>query len=59
MTRKDLEEWQKYIVGKPCQDHPDRIVKMGKFGLWCGAKDELGTWCHGGSVNLKLLTPTR
>lgn len=47
-TQKELDAWAKYEIGKPCLKHPDRIMKKGKYGPWCGGKDELGNWCDGG-----------
>jgi len=44
----EMEAWQKYLIGKQCPRHPDKIVKDGYWGLWCGAKTELGTWCDCG-----------
>ncbi len=47
MTTQELQAWQKYLVGKKCQFHPDRKLKMGKWGLWCGSRAEDGSWCIG------------
>ena len=45
MNESELNQWTKHIIGKPCPYHPNRVVKDGKWGIWCGGKDELGRWC--------------
>lgn len=47
LTPQILKAWAKYEIGKPCRKHPEYIVKNGKYGNWCGAKDDLGRWCNG------------
>lgn len=34
------------MIGKRCIIH-NRIIKDGRYGLWCGGKDEEGRWCEG------------
>ena len=48
MTRGELDAWQKYLLGKSCPNHPNSIIKKGKYGLWCGNKNDYGSWCDGG-----------
>lgn len=48
LTREELEAWDKHILGKPCPRHPERLLKRGKFGTWCGQRMSDGTWCSGG-----------
>lgn len=49
LTRKELDAWTDYQIGKPCPIHGS-VIKSGKlYGNWCGNKDEWGTWCNGGS----------
>lgn len=47
ISRQELEAWEKYIIGKPCAKHPNRLIRQGNYGLFCGAKTPLGTWCSG------------
>ncbi len=46
--RSELEEWEKYILHKPCPIHPNKLIKSGRWGNWCGEKDNLGRYCDGG-----------
>ena len=55
LTRQDIDNWVKYLTNKPCPIHPNKTIKNGKWGLWCGEKDEFGRWCDGGSINLDLI----
>lgn len=59
MLRSELEKWQEHLVGKACPIHTGRLIRNGKFGLWCGAKDDFGRWCDGGSVSQEFLTNLR
>ena len=59
MTTQELDAWQEYLVGKPCPKHPHTIIKNGKFGLWCGNKTELRTWCDGGFPTKEFLESLR
>lgn len=49
MNRELLEQYSNYLIGKPCPVH-NRTLKEGRYGLYCGAKDEFGTWCNGGNL---------
>ncbi len=46
-TRKEIDAWDEYLLGKDCPVHPNAKIKQGKYGLWCGIKTENG-WCNGG-----------
>lgn len=46
--RSELEAWWKYSVNKPCPLHPKKLIKSGRWGNWCGDKNEIGTYCNGG-----------
>lgn len=51
--RSELEAWWEYSVNKPCPKHPNKLIKKGKWGNYCGEKDELGRWCGGESFPTK------
>lgn len=59
MTEKELEQWCNHLIGKACPKHPNRIIKEGRYGLWCGAKDEMDRWCDGGSPTKEFLASIR
>jgi hypothetical protein len=59
MNRKDLTAWSDYLVGKQCPLHPHRIIKEGKWGLYCGEKDKFGVWCNGGWPNQEFINNLR
>lgn len=59
MTRKELEAWTDYLVGKPCPKHPHSLIKNARYGLYCGNKDEYGTGCNGGWPTTEFLTNLR
>ena len=59
ITRKELEAYSKYLIGKPCPLHPNSKIKDGKWDIWCGNKLEDGTWCNGGSIDEQWLTNLR
>lgn len=50
MNRELIEKYAQYLIGKPCPAHPNNIIRQGKWDLWCGMKDEFGTWCNGGNL---------
>jgi hypothetical protein len=44
-----VNEWNEMLdsqIGKTCIKH-GTIIKQGKYGNWCGQKDDLGRWCAG------------
>lgn len=41
-------------IGKFCLKHPGHKIKSGKWGNWCGAKTELGTWCEGNTYTHEM-----
>ena len=47
ITKQELNAWQEYLPGHFCPKHPSKIIKNGKYGLWCGTKTAFG-WCDGG-----------
>lgn len=44
----DEEWWNKKEaeVGQLCVEH-NKVIKKGKYGNWCGGKDQFGRWCEG------------
>lgn len=61
ITEEEYYDWFANQVGKPCEKHGS-IIKDGKYGYWCGNKDELGHWCTGNDYpsdgNLTIIRPT-
>ncbi len=48
MTNQEWEEFERWLTGRPCLIHGSKL-KNGRYGLWCGYRDELGNWCNGRS----------
>lgn len=46
ITEQEYNDWHKSQVGQLCTKH-GTVIKTGKYGKWCGSKDELGRWCTG------------
>lgn len=59
ITEQEYNDWLDSQVGKPCEKH-GTLIKKGKYGNWCGRKDEAGRWCegnsfpHDGSLTIKV-----
>ena len=58
ITRDELAAWQAYQIGKSCTEHPNHILKDGKYGLWCGVKTAFG-WCNGAWPSEEFLEKLR
>jgi len=48
ISEKEHNQFLKDQIGKPCKLH-GTTIKKGKYGNWCGQKDEFGYWCMGNS----------